>query len=376
MWVLDVSTTQSVAQTFYLTAGEWTIGRKSCDINLPFDASISRNHATLLVGQLSQSEIEDINSHPSLEFVDQKSRFGSFINDQKCNSKKPLKEGDHITFGAKKTIISVRSCAFNLVSSRLREEKRKKVEEACKKLGMHSLRSRSRDATHCITESGGIVATEKILWALVYNQFIVTPAWLDAVMNRSNLAVPLPKCEDFTPIDDQNAIAMSKYLPNPKRKHLFQNFMVTFLVPCSMEGMIREMGGVEIAAYEKSNAEYDEILVKKIKVESNSRNALIVSSSSSTHSMTSDAKEALKRRFHLLSTANMQFTTEQELAEKVIFTSPPSNGVGDKEFGGSPRELRIEQSSDPNSEPINDTASPKTQVRIFFHTKVLRRLQL
>nr|CCA18127.1 conserved hypothetical protein [Albugo laibachii Nc14] len=280
----------------------------------------------------------------------------------------PLNAGDQITFGAKKTIIHVRWCSFNLVTSRLEKEQRKKVEEACQNLGMHLLPSNSRSVTHCIIESVGMVATEKILWALVYNQYVVTIAWLDAVIERSNLAIPLPKCENYTPVDNNDSEMMSKYLPNPARKNLFRDWLVIFLAPSSMEGMVREMGGLELSAYETTNMDYNEILAEKIGCDSVARHAVVVGSSSSCDRMTNVAKEPVNRAIESLSASGIHFTTQQELAEKVIFASPPSFGAEKEEQGNEyeipPCNIWVDQSYNASSGQKNDNiADLRTQTK-------------
>ncbi|KAJ0396288.1 hypothetical protein P43SY_005400 [Pythium insidiosum] len=195
MWVLDVvnATTNSVDTSFYLVAGEWSIGRKKCHFNFHSDSSISRTHALLRVGALSAEQLQDPTTRPALVLADQQSRFGSFVNQEQCFAERELKSGDLITFGAKRTVLRVRYQVFVLVASRILRANRARVNDTCRRIGMHLISTVSMDATHCIMDPGRIVATVKVLWALVYNQPVVTTPWIYAVLERKSMAEPLPR---------------------------------------------------------------------------------------------------------------------------------------------------------------------------------------
>ncbi|EGZ28411.1 hypothetical protein PHYSODRAFT_471224 [Phytophthora sojae] len=252
MWVLDVVAGEAGAgTTFYLVAGEWSVGRKRCHFNFHADASISRTHALIRVGSLTLEQLGDPSTRPALELVDMKSRFGSFVNQEQCFGTRQLRHGDQISFGAKKTVLRVRYQVFVLVASRIQRGSRPQVNDACQRVGMHLIPSESKDATHCVMDPGRIVATVKVLWALVYNQPVVCTPWIYAILNRSSLSESLPRCEDFLPSDPSIPSVESSYLPNPLRKTLFQGYVVVFLTPQSMQELIAAMGGVVVAAYKQ-----------------------------------------------------------------------------------------------------------------------------
>uniref|UniRef100_H3HDB4 FHA domain-containing protein n=1 Tax=Phytophthora ramorum TaxID=164328 RepID=H3HDB4_PHYRM len=242
MWVLDVVAGDGTDTTFYLVAGEWSVGRKRCHFNFHADSSISRTHALIRVGALTPQQLMDPSTRPALELVDQKSRFGSFVNQEQIFGTRRLRHGDQISFGAKKTVL--------------------RLNDACQRIGMHLIVAESKDATHCIMDPGRIVATVKVLWALVYNQPVVCTPWIYAILNRSSLSEPLPRCEEFLPSDPSIPSVESNYLPNPLRKTLFQGYVVVFLTPQSMQELIAAMGGVVIAAYE--GFEEDDALVQEL----------------------------------------------------------------------------------------------------------------
>lgn len=351
MWVLDVVNAASgaVETTFYLVAGAWSIGRKKCHFNFHADASISRSHALLRVGTLTPEQLRDPATRPPLALEDLASRFGSFVNHEQCLSARELKNGDQLSFGAKRTILRVRYQVFILVASRIQRANRARVSEACQQIGMHLVTAERKDATHCIMDPGRIVATVKVLWALVYNQPVVCSPWLYAILARKSMSEPLPRCEEFLPTDDLMPSVASSYLPNPMRKTLYHRHAVVFLAPQSMEEIIAEMAGAVIAAYKDS--ERDDLLLRDIEHHAVSRHVLVVEpvqgSGFSSVAASSDGRElqntagstcgqaAVDRRMRLFRSMGASFVTVQELAVSVIFVKAPSTSSDYSSFSSS-----------------------------------------
>jgi hypothetical protein len=230
-------------------------------------------------------------------------------------------------------VLRVRYQVFVLVASRISSRNRPRVNDTCQRIGMHLIASESKDATHCIMDPGRIVATVKVLWALVFNQPVVTTPWIYAIAERKSLSEPLPRCENFLPTDDNLPSVASNYLPNPIRKTLFQHHVVVFLSPQSMEELIAAMDGVAIAAHK--DAEHDDSLLREIEQHALSRTVLVVephqSSGFSSGAASSDARDpggaslnaSVERRVELFRSMGASFTTVQELAASVIFAKPP-----------------------------------------------------
>ncbi|KAI9995394.1 hypothetical protein PInf_012455 [Phytophthora infestans] len=347
MWVLDVVAGDGADTTFYLVAGEWSVGRKRCHFNFHADSSISRTHALIRVGALTPEQLRDPSTRPTLELVDKNSRFGSFVNQEQIFGTRILRHGDQISFGAKKTVLRVRYQVFVLVASRIQRANRVQVNDTCQRLGMHLVAAESKDATHCIMDPGRIVATVKVLWALVYNQPVVCTPWIYAILNRSSLSEPLPRCEEFLPSDPLVPSVESNYLPNPLRKSLFQGYAVVFLTPQSMQELIPAMGGVVAAAY-KGFEEDDNLLRALDSLASSKRLLLVEPSHGSGFSSTAGQSEQrasasldppcpveiVERRVELFKSMGAVFTSVQELAASVIFVKPPS-ASNDSTFSSS-----------------------------------------
>ncbi|KAG3119700.1 hypothetical protein PI124_g2161 [Phytophthora idaei] len=349
MWVLDVVAGEGggADTTFYLVAGEWSVGRKRCHFNFHADSSISRTHALIRVGALTPEQLGDPSTRPTLELVDKNSRFGSFVNQEQSFGTRSLRHGDQISFGAKKTVLRVRYQVFVLVASRIQRASRAQVNDTCQRLGMHLIAAESKDATHCIMDPGRIVATVKVLWALVYNQPVVCTPWIYVILNRSSLSEPLPRCEEFLPSNALVPSVESNYLPNPLRKTLFQGYAVVFLTPQSMQELIAAMGGVVIAAYK--GFEEDDNLLRELDSLALSKRLLLVEPShapgfSSTAGQSEQRASAaldppcpveiVERRVELFKSMGAVFTSVQELAASVIFVKPPS-ASNDSAFSSS-----------------------------------------
>ncbi|CAH0477222.1 unnamed protein product [Peronospora belbahrii] len=331
MWVLDVVAGGSDT-TFYLMAGEWTIGRKNCHLNFYADSSISRTHAFIRVEALAPKQLADPSTRPVLELSDQNSRFGSFVNQDQCFETRRLCHGDQISFGAKKTVLRVRYQTFVLVASRIQRVNRAQVNDTCQRLGMHLIEAESKDATHCIMDPGRVVATVKVLWALVFNQPVVCTPWIYAILNRSSVSEPLPRCEEFLPSDPSIPSVESNYLPNPLRKTLFLGYAVVFLMPQAMQELVSAMGGVVVAAYK--DFEEDDHLLRELYSLALSKRLLLVEPPKVTGFSSvaveneqrtfaandaSSSVDIVERRVKLLKSLGAVFTSVQELAASVVF---------------------------------------------------------
>jgi len=244
-------------------------------------------------------------------------------------------------------VLRVRYQVFVLVASRIQRANRAQVNDTCQRIGMHLIAAESKDATHCIMDPGRIVATVKVLWALVYNQPVVCTPWIYAILNRSSLSEPLPRCEEFLPSDPSIPSVENNYLPNPLRKTLFQGYVVVFLTPQSMQELIAAMGGVVIAAYK--GFEDDNDLLRELDSLASSKRMLLVEPLQGTgYSNTAGQSEQrpsaaldppcpveiVERRVELFKSMGAVFTSVQELAASVIFVKPPTTS-NDSAFSSS-----------------------------------------
>uniref|UniRef100_M4B6T1 FHA domain-containing protein n=2 Tax=Hyaloperonospora arabidopsidis (strain Emoy2) TaxID=559515 RepID=M4B6T1_HYAAE len=395
MWVLDViaDTSDGADTTFYLVAGEWTVGRKHCHLSFLGDSSISRTHALIRVGALTSDQLGDPSTRPALELVDTNSRFGSFVNQEKCIGTRRLQSGDEVSFGAKKTVLRVRYQVVVLVASRIQRSSCVQVNDACQCTGMHLIAAPSKDATHCIMDQGHIVATVKVLWALVYNQPVVCTQWLYAILNRSRLSDPLPRCEDYLPASPSLPSVERNYLPDPLRKTLFRGYAVVFLTPQSMQELIPAMDGVVVTAYEEVDG--DDLILREMDSLASSKQILLVeplqvAGSSCTAGQSGQQASALnnppcsidivERRVKLFAAMGAVFTSVQELAACVIFVKSPTS-LNDTAFnhnlasyskssiqrGSSPERLSVQSTSTVDHKNKKDETKQENKDKEFDH---------
>uniref|UniRef100_A0AAV1VLD7 FHA domain-containing protein n=1 Tax=Peronospora matthiolae TaxID=2874970 RepID=A0AAV1VLD7_9STRA len=374
MWVLDViaGTSDGADMAFYLVAGEWTVGRKRCHLSFLGDSSISRTHALIRVGALTSDQLGDPSTRPALELVDTTSRFGSFVNEEKCIGTRRLQPGDEISFGAKKTVLRVRYQVIVLVASRIQRSSRVQVNDACQCTGMHVIAAPSKDATHCIMDQGHIVATVKVLWALVYNQPVVCTQWLYAILNRSRLSDPLPRCEDYLPANPSLPSVERNYLPDPLRKTLFRGYAVVFLTPQSMQELIPAMDGVVVTAYKEVDG--DDRMLREMDSLTSSKQILLieplqVAGSSCTAGQSEQQASAfdnppcsidvVERRVKLFAAMGAVFTSVQELAACVIFVKSPTslNGTAFNHNLASYSKTSIQRRSSPERLSVQSTST-------------------
>lgn len=332
MWVLDAAEggAKGGTQSFHLVAGDWTVGRKKCHFSFSGDASVSRCHAVIRVAPLSPAQLADVHSRPALVLEDLRSRFGTYLNGQAITAPSALRHGDEVSFGAKRAVLRVRYQPFVLVASRVARAHRARVSDACQRAGMHLLGREHRDATHCVVDQGRVIATAKVLWALVRNQPVVRTSWLLRVLERRSMSEPMPRCEDHLPVDEDNPSWAANYLPSPKRTTLYHRHVVVFLAPQPMAALVAAMGGVVVPAY--AALEDDEALLRDIEQKASGRTVLVVEGhGSSGMSTTTESKEqeysqaiVLERRTSLFQSLGTPFVTVQELAASVLFSKTPA----------------------------------------------------
>lgn len=247
MWSLEVienESTNKILETLYLNSGEYSVGRKGCDYNLNSNRSISRKHAIFYVSKLTT--VQDPDCKSQFRIQDSNSTFGTIVNGKKIDEAVELKHEDRIQFGeasSKHVYFLVRYLPWMGVITRVGKGDRLKVVECAKRMGMHIVSTPTEKMTHCIKEAGSVVATVKVLWALAYNAGIVTQAWMEAVISRKKMIDPLPRLEDYLPVEEH------MYLPNEARKSLFENIHVLFLATHEVEGMIEVLHGSEYAVH-------------------------------------------------------------------------------------------------------------------------------
>ncbi|XP_057291134.1 nibrin-like isoform X2 [Hydractinia symbiolongicarpus] len=223
MWLLKkYPDNENDQYQYYLIEGcKYLIGRKDCDIILAGDASISRKHAFICIGKITDDLLM-----PSDVTITDTSKVGVQVNGGKIPTQisTALHEGDVVSFGKMqlkfklvyKNLVSVMSCINST-------EMKDKVKSNTQKLGGNIKSDWAAEATHLIMEK--LVFTIKVVCALACGKWIVTPKFLEDMLDscdkKKRNMLPL-ESEYLPPVTEHTLINQEiLFSPNAKRKTLF-----------------------------------------------------------------------------------------------------------------------------------------------------------
>ncbi|XP_029928446.1 nibrin [Myripristis murdjan] len=217
MWILKPLDTGG--EPHYLLPGrEYVVGRKSCDILLPNDQSISRAH-----GQLSATE-------QALTLKDS-SKYGTFVNGQRLseNETKNLQAGDNVTFGVFQSKFRVDCEKIVVCSSCLDNDGKASLSQALLPLGGKLVNNWTQDCTHLVMPS--VKVTIKTICALLCCRPIVKPEFFTELSRALQQKLPLPKADSFIPVIDEPSLNREEVDLGaiPARKRLFAGKTFLFL---------------------------------------------------------------------------------------------------------------------------------------------------
>lgn len=223
MWLLKkYPENENDQYQYYLIEGcKYLIGRKDCDIILAGDASISRKHAFICIGKITDDLLM-----PSDVTITDTSKVGVQVNGGKIptQTSTALHEGDVVSFGKMqlkfklvyKNLVSVMSCINST-------EMKDKVKSSTQKLGGNIKSDWAAEATHLIMEK--LVFTIKVVCALACGKWIVTPKFLEDMLDscdeKKRNMFPL-ESEYLPPVTEHTLVNQEiLFSPNAKRKTLF-----------------------------------------------------------------------------------------------------------------------------------------------------------
>ncbi|XP_077431441.1 nibrin isoform X2 [Vanacampus margaritifer] len=217
MWILNP--VEAGGETHYLiSAKEYVVGRKNCDILLPSDQSISRAHAHFIV------------TDQTLTLRDT-SKYGTVVNGQPLAQNAPvsLKSGDSVTFGVFQSKFSVDHQKPVVCSSLLDNDGKVALSEALQQLGGKLVSSWTQDCTHLVMPS--VKVTIKTISALLCCRLIVKPEFFSELSKAAQQKLLPPKAERFIPDIDEPSLKKEKVNlePDLKRKRLFAGTTFIFL---------------------------------------------------------------------------------------------------------------------------------------------------
>ena len=227
VWVLHPRDGSGAAGTppRRLFAGPTSVGRKSADVEMPADKSVSRRHATFMAAALPPAQLADAAARPALQLTDTSST-GTMLNDTKLakDEATDVAEGDRVFFGKPKSsgagsAFVVRWEPLVLVTSQVKAERTAALHAACCTLGAHCVNRWTDESTHCVQSK--FKMTEKVATALVDGCPVVSVEWVESLAGCAS--GPLSDPAEFALAGADAAQTQ----PDAKRRTLFEG--VTFL---------------------------------------------------------------------------------------------------------------------------------------------------
>ncbi|KAM3873321.1 nibrin [Diretmus argenteus] len=217
MWIL--TPLEPGGESLYLLPNkEYVVGRKSCDIILTNDQSISRAHAHFTA------------TDQTLTLKDS-SKYGTFVNNQRLSENEPLnlKSGDCVTFGVFQNKFSVDCQNVVVSSSCLDNDGKASLSRALQPLGGKLVNTWSQDCTHLVMPS--VKVTIKTISALLCCRPIVKQEFFTELSKALQQKLPHPKAENFLPEIDEPSLDNEDVDLGaiPRRKTLFAGKTFLFL---------------------------------------------------------------------------------------------------------------------------------------------------
>ncbi|XP_019638366.1 PREDICTED: nibrin-like [Branchiostoma belcheri] len=249
MWILS-NTSQPDCEYHLLVGQEYQVGRKDCPILITGDSSISRKHAVLKVSHV-EPNLGDHRKLPILTLQDL-SKFGTSVGDQKVKGQAILKSDDVITFGAAVSKWKVHYQPLVVTSSMLEASLKKKLKQLLLRLGGHLVPEWNKECTHLVMSN--VKVTVKTISAMVCCKPIVTPGFFHKMVEAATSRTQIPEPEDFEPPVAETTINPNEvsFKSNRERRTLFKKLKFIFFTQKQLKhlGQVVSMGGGETVLME------------------------------------------------------------------------------------------------------------------------------
>uniref|UniRef100_A0A0X3NP52 Nibrin n=1 Tax=Schistocephalus solidus TaxID=70667 RepID=A0A0X3NP52_SCHSO len=248
MWILSKENDPNFKHAL-LTNRVYTVGRSDSDIII-LDRSVSRHHATLRLTYLENNL--DGDTLPDLSIVDL-SKFGTSVNGKALNkSTLSLESGSKITFGALPGVtVTAEFQPLNVLLSLVPADLRTTVRSHLLSLGATMLNAWEPRCTLVVMPR--LIVTHKVLCALLSGVSIVTPAYLESLINACGGQIfSTPSCADFLPQIEEKGFDGSdkaKFYPNGTRSKVFDGKTFYFMTQSKFQ-RYRQLLGLTTASME------------------------------------------------------------------------------------------------------------------------------
>lgn len=211
---------------------KYTVGRSpQCDLSLPEDISVSREHAYIY------------RSSSGVRVEDKKSKYGVFINDGiDTNTEIPkdtqvdLQAGNIVRFGRMGNTFRLEKIDINVCTSSMQAQDIEKLAKQLKIINGTLQSVWDTNVTHLVMTN--VTVTVKVLQSLAHGIPIISPAYFDAFLKcASEKQSKLPDVNDYIPV-----IVEPFIIKEPKmmevhldRQRLFQNKTFVFMLKRHMD---------------------------------------------------------------------------------------------------------------------------------------------
>ncbi|XP_061189809.1 uncharacterized protein LOC133197687 [Saccostrea echinata] len=329
MWLLKpLSETGKTISLF--TNNVYVVGRKDCDILLPLDPAISRRHAQIKISHPETNTSKP--DHLPIILLTDLSKFGTWLNNNrlKKDEEKTLNDGDQVTFGSPKSSFRVVYEPFIISTSCLDNPSKKLVRTHVTSLGGHMVNEWRPDCSLLVMNN--LSVTIKVIAALVSQKHIVTPKYIEKVVEYTKEGKLLPNPDLFLPSISETQINPDQvsFKPNIKRASIFQGMKFIFLNSKQFKKMsltVEMGGGLPILMDDLSSGDMEMLIEPgSVVMQSDPSDASQGFLQTNVDWITKVIKYLKKHRKHLIQDAELGFavlhcSTEQHCNPDVPFMS-------------------------------------------------------
>ncbi|KAK6177872.1 hypothetical protein SNE40_012747 [Patella caerulea] len=313
MWYL-ISNLRSDERYVFLCGKEYVFGRKDCDVILTGDPAVSRRHATIQINH-SDSSLAFPHKLP-LVLLKDLSKFGTWLSGKRVQGEAHLKDGDQVYFGSPKSSFTLVYEPFIVTTSCLDTPSKKLSRTFISKIGGHLVNDWRKECNLLVMNS--ISVTIKVVCALVSQKCIVTPNYLEDYLKYLEKEGIEPDPKNYLPTVIESEINSDSvsFLPDVRRKTLFQGMKFIFLIPKQFKKMnmaIELAGGMPILMEEGSDDNDDSVLCQD--------GTVVMAITEDLNTLTPNAKQWCHQVQKILKKKKKNMIPDSEIGYAVLFCS-------------------------------------------------------
>ncbi|KAG0948589.1 hypothetical protein G6F57_001034 [Rhizopus arrhizus] len=185
------------------------------------DNSISKKHATIHIGPITISDLENVNYKPDITITAHETSYGTRLNGELLNGSVPLHHEDILQLGSLGFYMKVRWKPVAVCRNAAKSIEKKKLVRAALRAGFNVLKKWNSRCTHLYMTD--LIVSDRLIYALVNNKPIVSDKWLDKLIElgdveEADAAIEPVVLKDYGPL--KKTIELTY---NPNREELFES---------------------------------------------------------------------------------------------------------------------------------------------------------